>query len=86
MNAAIQNNIASLVKTGKVPSMDLWSIPETEHADFHALGQNEKDHSVPVVHVQPAGLGDCMVICLGTGAVYITKAQALHFFNLKETT
>ena len=53
------------------------------HTEFSAMAQGKQDYTVPVIRIKDETIGDLMTICATEEAVYITKEQAMKFFNLK---
>lgn len=54
------------------------------YKQFQAMVQGKHDYVVDVIDVEAEGYGHMMAICAIEGAIYITKTQAMEFFNLKE--
>jgi hypothetical protein len=60
------------------------SLFDYKHKDFLAMAQNSLgDYKVEVIHVNSPKYGDLMTICAEKGPIYITKRQAMDFFNLR---
>lgn len=51
---------------------------------FHALAQGKTDYILEVVYTNPYTIGPAMTVMASAEAVYITKEQAMKFFNLVE--
>lgn len=53
---------------------------------FHAMAQGRTDFTVEVIRTSTQEFGDMMTIIATGEAIYITKEQAMKFFNLVEKT
>lgn len=46
------------------------------------MAQGQTDYLLPTLRQEHPDHGEMMVICASEEAIYITKAQAMEFFNL----
>ncbi len=61
-------------------------VSEVAHAPFKAMAQGEVDYSVDVFPIESTEFGSMMTIGAQEGAIYITKEQAMQFWNLADAT
>ena len=52
------------------------------HQEFQVMAQGQHDYELPAFPINTPNHGTCLVIGAQEGAIYLTKAQAMAFFNL----
>lgn len=55
-----------------------------KHQPFDALAQGRTDYTVRVIPILESAAEMYMTVCASEEAVYITKTQAMEFFDLME--
>jgi transcriptional regulator with PAS, ATPase and Fis domain len=59
-------------------------LPATTHGNFTGMGQGKYDFITEAFYMKSKEFGDMIVIDSSDGAIYITKEQAMKFFDLAD--
>lgn len=61
-----------------------YDLPDAPYTEFWLMAQGETDYVVGAFNVGDKIHGDMLVIATEEGVIYVTKEQAMQYFNLKE--
>ena len=61
-----------------------YDLPDRVESEFWLMAQGEHDYVVHAVPVHNKEHGTMLVACTVEGAIYLTKEQAMKFFDLQE--